>query len=141
MNRQEIVLAALSANGGIASYEPVHVQKLLFLIDREISADVDGPHFNFQPYDYGPFDSAVYQELERLERAGLVRIAEGYYRSYGLTDEGRRVGNELFNILPERARTYITDVAQWVRSVSFSQLISAIYKRYPEMKSASVFRG
>ena len=45
MERPNLVLAALAAGGENASYWPVQVQKLLFLIDREASALVGGPHF------------------------------------------------------------------------------------------------
>jgi hypothetical protein len=67
-----LVLAALAAGGENATYRPVQVQKLVFLIDREASRLVDGPHFGFQPYDYGPFDRAVYIELDSLHTQGLV---------------------------------------------------------------------
>src|SRR5207248_1751684 len=72
MERHNLVLAALAAGGENASYWPVQVQKLLFLIDREASALVGGPHFDFKPYDYGPFDRAVYVELDALSAQGFV---------------------------------------------------------------------
>jgi hypothetical protein len=59
MDRSSLVLAALAAAGGNAAFTPVQVQKLLFLIDREAGRLVGGPHFDFLPYDYGPFDRAV----------------------------------------------------------------------------------
>lgn len=140
MDRQDLILAALAAGGQGATFEPVQVQKLFFLIDREIPAAVDGPHFDFRPYDYGPFDSAVYTELERLAKDELVMITMGYYRSYALTDSGYQRGAEELNALPEKARAFIEHAAKWVRALSFNQLVSAIYKKYPDMKAASVFR-
>ena len=73
MERSELVLAALAAGGKNASYSPVQVQKLLFLVDREGEKLVGGKHFNFVPYDYGPFDREVYDELARIlhEAGGL----------------------------------------------------------------------
>jgi uncharacterized protein len=71
MDRRDTVLAALAAAGANAWFSPVQVQKLLFLIDREVPAFVDGPHFAFAPYDYGPFDARVYGELDRLEELGM----------------------------------------------------------------------
>ena len=58
MTRKEVVLAAL-APAKHAPHSPVQVQKLIFLIDRNIPREVGGPHFDFQPYNYGPFDKAV----------------------------------------------------------------------------------
>ncbi len=140
MNRRELMLAALAANEPGALYEPVQVQKLFFLIDREIAALVSGPHFDFCPYDYGPFDSAVYTELESMKRDGLVAVVAGYYRRYALTQDGLQRGTALLTGMSAPARDFIERSAIWVRSVSFSQLVSAIYQKYPDMKAASVFR-
>lgn len=66
MYRQDLVLAALAAAGENAAFAPVQVQKFFFLIDREGAHLFGGPHFHFTPYDYGPFDSAVYEALDLL---------------------------------------------------------------------------
>ena len=52
MDRRDYVLATLSAGGEHTSFSPAQVQKLFFLIDREIPQWVGGPHFRFEPYDY-----------------------------------------------------------------------------------------
>lgn len=138
--RQEIILAALAPAKG-SPHSPVQVQKLLFLIDREISDLLGGPFFNFQPYNYGPFDQAVYRELEDLAAKGLVRISfERNWRNYELTPEGQEVADKVFKDLPQTARNYIKDASKFVRSLSFTQLVLAIYKAYPEMKENSVFQ-
>lgn len=142
MTRDEILLAALAGAGEDASFTPVQVQKLFFLIDREASHLVEGPHFNFTPYDYGPFDSDVYSGIESLARRDLAKIVNaGRYRVYALSPAGFREGMNKLEELPENTRNYIEGVAAWVRQLSFEQLVAAIYKRYPEMKANSVFRG
>jgi hypothetical protein len=142
MTRSEMLLAGLAAAGENASLTPVQVQKLFFLLDREASVLLDGPHFNFQPYDYGPFDSAVYNGIEELARRDLARVqSTGRYRVYGLSQSGFQEGVRLLNAVPENARAYIISVATWVRQLSFEQLVASIYNRYPEMKVKSVFRG
>jgi uncharacterized protein len=142
MNRNEILLAALAAGGENATYTPVQVQKLFFLLDREASRLLDGPHFNFQPYDYGPFDQAVYSGLEELSRRGLVQVQNAArYRVYGLTHDGFNEGQGALHRLPPNAIGYVQNVAGWVRQLSFQQLVASIYNRYPEMKAKSVFRG
>jgi len=141
MGRQEIVLAALSTGGGYA-FRPVQVQKLFFLIDREIPDEVGGPHFHFKAYDYGPFDPEVYTELELLEIQGLAEIigGAGTWRVYKLTGDGLEKGEALFAELSERARAYIREASDFVRQHSFSSLVKAIYKAYPEMRKNSVFQ-
>jgi uncharacterized protein YwgA len=140
MTRQELVLAALAAGGQGAAYSPVQVQKLFFLIDEEVPQSVGGKHFHFRPYDYGPFDSDVYTEIEQLKRAGFAEIEAGYYRSYSLTVAGYERGQAVLANIEPAARDFIARSSRWVRKLSFSQLVSAIYKEYPEMKAASVFR-
>ncbi len=141
MERSEIVLAALAAGGDKAAFTPVQVQKLFFVIDRELGPRVDGPHFAFVPYDYGPFDGAVYRELEALSHRGLVHIKEtGSLKIYSLTPEGFARGSRLVGLLGENVRQFLVRAAKWIRSLGFGALVSAIYAKYPEMKAKSIFR-
>lgn len=142
MNRHDMVLAGLAAAGENATLSPVQVQKLFFIIDREIPEAVNGPHFSFTPYDYGPFDSSVYTVLNTLRANGLANeVQHQRYRQYALTNAGYQEGVAKLATVPEDAQQYIRDVAHWVRSLSFAQLVSAIYQHYPEMKANSVFSG
>jgi hypothetical protein len=142
MDRTEIIVAALAAGGHGAAFPPAQVQKLFFLLDREIASYVDGPHFEFAPYDYGPFDSNVYSALDMASFAGLVEINRvNRVRTYSLTPEGFARGSTVLSAIREPARTFITQAAKWVNSLSFAQLVSAIYQRYPDMKANSIFRG
>ena len=141
LSRSELVLAALAAGGQNLHYEPVQVQKLLFLIDREAQDYIDGARFDFRPYDYGPFDREVYSELDALSVEGLVRIEpRSSRRVYSLTAEGHQAGQRHLADVQEPARNYFERAATWVRSLSFSQLVSAIYRQYPDMAVNSIFR-
>lgn len=140
MEPRELILAALAAGGKNASYSPVQVQKLLFLVDREGAELVGGKHFNFIPYDYGPFDRAVYDELDILAEMGLVDVhTPGRYRKYSLTVDGYRRGGEKLDSLPAHGRSFLGRVAEWIRPLNFEQIVATIYKLYPEMKVRSVF--
>lgn len=142
MDRSDLVLAALAAGGAGAQYPPAQVQKLFFLIDKEIPEEIDGAQFNFAPYDFGPFDASVYHEIEGLQATGLTTVSYGgRYRSYGLTDAGYRAGMAILASMSPRAKAFVERAAKWVRSVSFEHLVSAIYQRYPDMKARSIFRG
>ena len=138
---REIVLAALTPAGG-KKHSPVQVQKLLFLIDREAANLVSGPHFDFVPYNYGPFDSTVYRVLDTLDAEELVAIqSDSWRRTYALTPTGQKEGERLLDGLPEAAQIYIQRASTFVRSLTFSQLVSAIYKAYPEMRENSLIRS
>jgi uncharacterized protein len=141
ISQEDIVLAALSPAGG-TPYSPVQVQKLLFLVDQNLSPCLGGLKFDFQPHHYGPFDKRVYFTLEDLAQRGMVEITRGRgnWPEYRLTPEGQTRAAEVMAGLDERARSYLGRVSAFVRSLSFSELVSAIYKAYPEMRVRSVFQ-
>jgi hypothetical protein len=142
MNRSEILLAGLAGGGENATYTPVQVQKLFFLLDREAARALGGPFFNFVPYDYGPFDQAVYAGIDNLAHQSLALVlTTGRYRVYGLSQAGQIEGQRLLDALQPAVRGYVENVARWVRQLSFQQLVAAIYNKYPDMKANSVFRG
>ncbi len=61
MNRKEILLASFTVSGGDA-YQPVQIQKLVFLFQEKALKE---RIYNFTPYNYGPFDSEIYVTLEK----------------------------------------------------------------------------
>jgi hypothetical protein len=141
MERGDLVLAAMAPCGGYR-FTPVQMQKLLFLIDRQIPEHVGGPHFHFEPYHYGPFDRAVYQELEKLAVRGLVAIDQSSApRTFALTAEGEAWGRAALNTLSVPGQDFVRRAATFVRDQSFSSLVSAIYKAFPEMRANSVFQS
>lgn len=141
IDKRLIVLASFAASKG-KIHTPVQIQKLLFLIEKNVSAMVQGPHFNFKPYDYGPFDQSVYTVLEGLCQEGLVEIIEcgQTWKKYRLTPNGQKIGNDVLNSIDSKGQKFIREISEFVLSLSFPQLVSAIYKAYPEMKQNSVFR-
>lgn len=141
MERPRYVLAVMSASQQ-PEYEPAQLQKLFFLMDREAAQHTGGPYFDFRPYDYGPFDVKVYEEVESIAKQGFAVVDNsGFYRRYSLTLAGITDGKAALNEFTPGGRDYAARAANWVRSVSFNQLVSEIYKRYPDMKENSVFRA
>jgi len=140
MNRREMLLAAL-ASGSREEFAPVQLQKMMFLIDRNIGKALGGPFFSFEPYDYGPFDVDVYNEFSSIALEQLGEVSGyGSYRRYRLNDEGRSRAQEVLETLTPEYRQYIEKIAHFVQSLSFGALVSTIYKYYPEMKVNSVFK-
>ena len=81
--------------------------------------------------------------MEDLALEGLVEIdtdARGNWNTYRLTPEGQHRGQSLLQTLPPELQKFIQDVSAFVRKLSFAELVSAIYKAYPEMKVNSVFK-
>lgn len=132
------------ATNGAFTYTPVQLQKLLFLLDRRLAPDLDGPHFDFKPYHYGPFDKAVYAELESMEQQGLVEIIREPHlklRRFRLSPDGENRGRSVLASADPKTVEYMSKLADFVRTASFPSLVSAIYQAYPEMRVNSVFVG
>jgi len=107
-----------------------------------IPDQIGGPHFEFVPYHYGPFDKAVFWELEDLSSKGKVEISyQKSWRTFRLTVAGQLEGEPLLSKCDPTIREFIEECSRFVRRLSFTQLVSAIYKAFPEMKENSVFRG
>ncbi len=94
LTRSDIVVTVLVAGGEDAVYNPIQVQKLLFIVDREISDRIGGPFFDFRPYHYGPCDTAVFAVLDGLATDGELQIdGTRRYAQFVLTRTGRRRGD------------------------------------------------
>ena len=142
MDRNELTLAVLAASGG-GAHTPVQVQKLFFLIDRKMADSLGGPFFNFVPYDYGPFDKDVYRAIEELAESGDAEITKNpdtKLNEYRLTVGGQKKGEKILYSLDAGNIGFIKELSEFVRSLSFAELVAAIYKAYPEMKANSVFK-
>lgn len=138
------------------------LEKLLYLVDRETDAPQHATEwFTFEPYDYGPYSKGVYEAVELLEAAGLVREdavptqdqldtaqqrilgvddPDGIERRFYLTDEGRdvagllasQVGPELLNALGRIKDTY--------GQLPLHRLIRYVYTTYPDSAARSKIR-
>jgi hypothetical protein len=127
------------------SLEPVQLQKALFLVSRNVNPSqlLAERFYDFSAYDYGPFCGEIYTDAEALERDGLVLIQRPpitRYKLFSITEAGQRRAEELRAKIPERTLDYVERVVAWTRGLTFNQLVSAIYKAYPEMKENSVFQ-
>jgi uncharacterized protein len=143
LSRDEIALVMLSfAKEGV--FTPVQIQKALFLAsDKVRDAFNRNSRYNFQPYDYGPFDWQVYSDMEMLERRGLAKINQepgGRWRTYAATAQGTVEGRQLAQQLTANQGALLQRIVELVRRLSFNELVSAIYRAYPSMRERSVFR-
>ena len=141
MKKNEIILLAMNAEPNY-EYTPVQIQKILFLIDKNIGEKIGGPLFDFIAYYYGPFDSNIYDELEKLEMGNKIKsIANNRTRKkFVLTPNGLEEAIKIKNETTEDIKQYIDKIVKWAINLSFSQLLSAIYHTYPEMKANSIFK-
>src|SRR5437016_11397384 len=84
------LLVIASARGEQLS--PVQLQKALFLIGRNLTPQqrCGRDFYNFRAYDYGPFDSSIYNDAVRAQAEGFVRIIDPLqsHRAYSATELG-----------------------------------------------------
>jgi hypothetical protein len=143
MGRGELVLALLASAAGRA-YSPAQLQKTAFLVTRNMPGLVtEGPGFDFQPYDYGPFDKDVYNEASALKQQGFAEISQapwGRWVMYAATQAGIERGQQVLAELPAATQEYLRSVSNWALSQSFKSLVKAIYDAYPEMRVNSIFK-
>lgn len=140
IGRQDVVLIALASAG--RGVTPVQIQKLCFILDREATKWLGGPHFAFYAHDYGPFDPGVYSTIGELATLGEANVAyspRSNFRVYSLTSLGHQRSSEILGGLPIQFREYVRKLAAWVCDQSFASLVSSIYRRYPEMRERSIF--
>jgi len=136
-----VLLALLAARHHALT--PVQLQKSLFLLGRRRPKDVGKGFYNFRPYDYGPFDVAVYTDADHLVAEGLVAVnaSEGRsLRRYYLTPKGKTEAEHLAPTVAAGAMQYLRAVVPWSQKLSFNELVRAIYEAYPDMRQNSVFR-
>ena len=141
MTKEDYVLAVMSA-AKMNSLTPVRVQKLFFLLDVRNPEKIGGPYFEFAPYDYGPFDKNVYNVFESLENQNLAEIRKPDFNTpqlYQLTPSGQKKGDEMFKTFSNDTQEYILKFVEWILKHSFTQIVSTIYKHYPDMGTKSVF--
>ena len=113
-----------------------------FLIRENLPEAVGDDFYEFVPYSYGPFCAEVYQDAERLQsRNRFVHIEQGQYKQYSVTPAGRNHATELEGDLPPETVDYVHRVVAWAKSLSFSELVQAIYQKYPDYRVNSVFQG
>jgi hypothetical protein len=142
MKREDWLLLALACADD-SGLSPVQLQKVLFVLGREMPNIAGDRYYEFNPYHYGPFDANVYRDATWLSVQGLVSVStdESALRHYSITHLGQARASKLRGGATAAALDYLTRVVAWAQGLSFSQLVKSIYAHYPETSVNSVFRG
>ncbi len=116
------------------SLEPLRIMKGLFLMSQRGRGELDDL-YQFKPYDYGPFTSDIYADLQVLGLRGLVTqeaVAGRSWRMYRPTTDGIERARELASALAPTDAATIDDAYRFVTTRGFLQLLRDIYAEYPE---------
>ncbi len=137
--RKDILLSIIvSAHGNPIS--PIQLQKIAFLVGQQFNSELPPKdYYEFVPYDYGPFCKEIYTDAINLEKEGYVQIEPSPHhtrRLYRATYSSRDVS---FSHIPPELQQYIEQAVEWAMDLSFRELVSSIYKHYPEYGINSIF--
>ncbi|UVE50078.1 DUF4065 domain-containing protein [Haloferax larsenii] len=126
-------------------------QKLIFLMQMEGNLDGLTPTdtYRFEPYDYGPFSSTLYDDLDDHIEQGLIEDSveeidedeEIVKYEYRLRPEGREfvekqiADSELESVVQEAER-----IVREYGDIRLPELIDIVYSKYPKYAENSVLR-
>lgn len=149
--RKMLPLALLYANKEQQIEGRTRFQKLIFLMQTEGNLDGLDPTntYRFEPYDYGPFSSVLYDDLDDLIERGLINDSKEELDEeedivkyeYRLNDEGQQFVEEYLSdgavaqIVREAER-----IVQEYSDVPLPELIDIVYSKYPDYAENSVLR-
>lgn len=142
MKNRDITLLVIAAAGD-TGLTPVQLMKSVFLISRSGLSDLPSNFYTFFAYNYGPFHPGVYRDVEALVSEELVLEINGTGRSwpkYTITQAGLGYAEDLKHQVAREFSDHVGAVVNWVQSLTFNQLLRAIYAKYPEMRENSVFQ-
>src|SRR5215468_4044011 len=72
-HRKDWLLLAI-ARAADGKLSPTQSQQAMFILSEEGGALITRPFYSFRPYNYGPFDATIYQDVDDLQQGGLLRI-------------------------------------------------------------------
>jgi uncharacterized protein YwgA len=137
------VTLLIIAAAGDTGLTPIQIMKSVFLVGKCGLPDLPSDFYHFIAYNYGPFHPDVYRDVEMLVNVGLVlgiRETGRNWLKYIIAPSGLRYAEELRRQVAHEFSDYANEVVKWVQSLTFSQLLQAIYAKYPEMRENSVFQ-
>lgn len=138
LTRDDIVLLLAGGAEGPYPFDPVRLMKGAFLVSQRGRAEWRDL-FNFEAYDYGPFDRGVYDVRDRLIYSDLLEAIPGRYDSYRLTGAGSEQVRVLKDAFGDDA-DWIRRIGRYVTTRSFASLLNEVYDAHPEFAVRSRFR-
>jgi len=144
MEKKDVTLLVIES-AGEEGLSPIQIQKSLFLIGQSHLPALPSDFYEFYPYNYGPFCEEVYKDADTLVEEGMVfemPVSGQSWSMYVIAPKGwdRAEAIRSENDIGDLAQ-YIKEIVEWVSSLTFSELLRAIYAKYPKYSENSVFQG
>lgn len=138
IQRKDILLSIIIAAKG-EPISPVQLQKIAFLVGQQFKNELPKDYYTFVPYDYGPFCRQIYSDAVALENDGYVQIEpspQHTRRQYRATFSSRDAS---LSHIPSGLMQYIEEAVEWALRLTFRELVSSIYRHYPDYGVNSIF--
>jgi len=170
-NGTDIILTLLFAGGARKNENEeivgnTRLVKLIFLLEQETSLRKYLTDFKYDAYNYGPYSSELFDALQALTNASLVKAgkseSEGFLDEadryqvemqaaddtdsskstvvYSLSGDGMEVATALYYSLSKNEQSELRDIKTRFNSMSLRQLLQYVYRKYPKFTTASVIR-
>lgn len=141
LTQEDVVLLIAAGADGDYPLDPIRVMKGCFLVTRRGKQEWRSL-FSFQPYDYGPFDSAVYRARNSLVAQDLLEEdGKSRHGSHTLTEDGRARVAELREQIGDTYANWFAQIGKFVTERSFSKLLDDVYAEYPDYAKNSLYSG
>jgi hypothetical protein len=117
--------------------------KGLFLVSRAV-AEGKLPNtepFDYSPMDFGPCSVQVYQALDAAVAEGLVRaepVPGETWKRYSITPTGLAQLGRAQDATEQPLLDFVQRVRNWCDAQSFTSLLQAVYRAYPDFAVNSV---
>ena len=116
------------------------LMKYLFLMKREYEINNE---YNFIPYSHGPCSFEVFEDLEKLERMGLIEIEVEIHepkiagdwqivKKIKLTEKGKEIAEKIYNELDNLTKVKLDELVKRFSRYTFAGLLHYVYEKYPE---------
>jgi uracil-DNA glycosylase family 4 len=137
------ILLLLVRNGSHSGSEGVirdktRLQKLLFLVQKELMNRGYKARYAFRPYKYGPFSQELYTDLEWLRMNSLVEVRTNFDQKTGvttefvITNEGKNRLCNLHSVSFKNVDETIKAVVEEYKHLSTAKLVDLVHEKYKE---------
>lgn len=140
MHPQDLLLAVLGATDRQRVEGRTRFMKLVFLLDQETDVDVD---YEFDGYKHGPFTREVLDDLEELDRKGLIDAQKTSTSSgnvmynFKVTSQGEREVDRIRNRRDEDIVSEIERIVNEYGNKPIFVLLDYVYDEYPDFAEKS----
>jgi hypothetical protein len=120
--------------------DPIRIQKGMFFVSQR------GPKrdiYKFRPYNWGPFSSDLYGDLDFLVATGALtreHVPGRTWDRFRVTEVGLERARALAASLHQQEVAWLGQLRRFLTTRSFDKLLDDVYEAFPEYATESLYR-